>query len=509
MANRWKSFAILLTLWAVIYLPLLGRQELVGLESFRVLPAVEMLEGGSWLLPRLRGAPYYNKPPGMQWAIAASFAVTGSRSEWAARLPSALMMLGVVAMMIFMRSGFLDPLGRFLVALIFLTCIGTTDVGRRAEIDGPYMCLTAMAILWWLNVWSRKGSRWWMWMGPAVLLSYGALMKGPINGAIFYITIFAVLAYSRQLRELLTVPHFAAVAVILAVCLGWVLAAYYETKGQAMLSQWAAQWLLRFNPEGAQGGTGLIRNRIQAILKLLPWLAFVPLLWHRRLVARVPQEHLAIFKGCRLAMVVAFVAINAMPRALPRYSLPVFPLPMILIGWLVATWRDEVLAERLWKWAVFAVAAAACLSMIVGLIWVTRAYDAWIVAAATFAVAGCIFWRRRSLVGPAGLGLATAAIMAALSLQYAVPTIPGIRYRTETREKGREMDSKVAAGGVLYTYCQGEPTPLFYLHCPVKYLTAPQQIDSRAEYLLISDRRMNEPEVARRLSDRSPKVLCV
>lgn len=48
-----------------------------------------MLESGDWVTARINGVPYFDKPPGQVWAIAASFAVFGVH-DWAARIPMAL-----------------------------------------------------------------------------------------------------------------------------------------------------------------------------------------------------------------------------------------------------------------------------------------------------------------------------------------------------------------------------------------------------------------------------------
>ena len=100
--NRGKVFLILLAAWAAIYLPGLGRQGLKGEEGRRVLPAVEMLKTGNWVLPRIADQDYYNKPPGINWLVAASFVLTGEQSELTARLPSVIFALIFVTFLIWM-----------------------------------------------------------------------------------------------------------------------------------------------------------------------------------------------------------------------------------------------------------------------------------------------------------------------------------------------------------------------------------------------------------------------
>ncbi len=57
----------------------------------------EMLASGDFLVPRLNGLPYFEKPPLLYWANAASLRVFGN-TPWAARLPTRLAGLGTVAL---------------------------------------------------------------------------------------------------------------------------------------------------------------------------------------------------------------------------------------------------------------------------------------------------------------------------------------------------------------------------------------------------------------------------
>ena len=82
-------------IWAAIYLPALGSLEIKGEEGRRILPAVAMLDTGRWIVPQVGGVPYLSKPPLINWLVAAAFRVSGTRSEWAARAPSALAVLAL------------------------------------------------------------------------------------------------------------------------------------------------------------------------------------------------------------------------------------------------------------------------------------------------------------------------------------------------------------------------------------------------------------------------------
>src|SRR5215210_6156688 len=93
--TRTQALLFITAVWAAIYLPGLGSPEIKGEEGRRILPALTMLDTGNWLVPYVGGKPFLRKPPLMNWAIAASFKLTGVRNEWTARLPSALAVLAL------------------------------------------------------------------------------------------------------------------------------------------------------------------------------------------------------------------------------------------------------------------------------------------------------------------------------------------------------------------------------------------------------------------------------
>ena len=126
-----------LAFWAAVYLPWLGKEEMSNMEGGRALPAVAMLEGENWIVPKKMGENFYNKPPGINWLIAASFSITGQRSELAARLPSAVMILAFVSLLVLTKSPWLSLSGRVLAAVIFLTSMDIINTGRKAEIEAP------------------------------------------------------------------------------------------------------------------------------------------------------------------------------------------------------------------------------------------------------------------------------------------------------------------------------------------------------------------------------------
>src|SRR6266849_1518088 len=93
MISRTNSLLIVIQLWAAVYLPALGSLAVKGEEGRRILPGIAMLESGNYLVPQVGGEAYFRKPPLINWLVAASFKIFGTRNEWTARLPSAISVL--------------------------------------------------------------------------------------------------------------------------------------------------------------------------------------------------------------------------------------------------------------------------------------------------------------------------------------------------------------------------------------------------------------------------------
>ncbi|MCG3180127.1 MAG: hypothetical protein BIFFINMI_02482 [Phycisphaerae bacterium] len=505
-----KACLLVAVIWAAAYLPGLGAAEIGGMEAKRIWPALDMLElGGShWILPSCGGEDYYNKPPGMNWPIAASFKLSGVRSPVTARMPTALAMLAFALLLLVLPSRWLDIPAKLTAAAIFLTAKGSLDFGRQAEIDGVYMLMTGIAMLWWLNVWSRKGSRWSLWIPPAIFLAYGALVKGPLLGVAFYAMAVCVLIYTRRLKELLAWQHLAAVAIMVAVGMGWVvLALRASSSGQGMLETWRSQWAVRFEPD-QQHQTNWLLNFPRALLELGPWLLFMPLLWVPRFVRNLPEEHRPMFRGARLGMCIGFVAINLMPAALPRYSLPVLPLACLLLAWVLSSHREPVASDEIWRKGLFICFFALVATSIAGLVLLYDGPAGWIVLGVSVLVAGAAAWWTPRLRGGGPFSLATATAMLVAALQYyAFVQIAGEAAVGPRREAAAAINAAVPADQTLYLYRIGSEQLILYLRPGWKLAPTPDDVGPDVKYLLTQTRWLKPDVLGERVSARNPRRL--
>jgi hypothetical protein len=178
------ALVVCLLLAAALALPGLGRRPLYSAGEVRVaLIAKEMLKRGDYLVPRLNGVRYYEKPPLMYWATALSYRLFGV-NEFAARLPAALAYVGTVAVVFFLGLTFLGLKGGLFAALIYLTTPAAYHLGRFVSLDALLTFCLSLSLLGLVRLLPREdglGSRLLgpllFWLGAAL----AALTKGLIG----------------------------------------------------------------------------------------------------------------------------------------------------------------------------------------------------------------------------------------------------------------------------------------------------------------------------------------
>ena len=505
--SRGKVFLILLAAWAAIYLPGLGRQGLKGEEGRRVLPAVEMLKTGNWVLPRIADQDYYNKPPGINWLVAASFVLTGEQSELTARLPSVIFALIFVTFLIWMPIPWVDLEARLIGAIIFLTTSAIIEKGRLIEIEMVYTALTGIAILLWLSIWSRNGSSRLLWLAPSIVLAFGMLVKGPFILLFFYSVVIFVLYYSKKLKSLFSIWHIVGLGIALLPFCIWLLLAFQRTSASKMSSQMTNQLLIRIIDKVDILYWG--QNFVRAFLNILPWLVFLPMLWSRKLTSRIAPQYEAIFRGSRLGVVIGFCIISLMPKMEARYTIPLIPLVSVLLGWMLSLQKEIVSTDRLWKNILLAGFVVSCVTAAMGLIFVSISTGTIIAMAAAICATIFIFLKREAIQGKPELSLATMLLVIILSLQYS-STILDISVPMENRASiGTDINRIVPSGETINLYNPGSLIypAIFRLRSPIGYLHDANDINEQVHYIFIRQKYLKTQSVQDKIASRSPRVL--
>jgi len=362
LKSRPAAFALILILWAAIYLPGLGSIEIKGEEIRRIMPAVNMLQTGNWIVPQFNGQPYLRKPPLVNWAIALSIKTFHIRNEWTARLPSVLALLAMSVVMFAACSPWLGIDAALAAVLIALTSAGLVEKGRLAEIESIYIALFGIAFSCWLGWVATARSRWLIWPVTGLLLGLGLLAKGPPHLAYFY-ALACFIAWKTRRKDdsginpaLISWAHLCGLLLIAAVFALWWIPYMRDPSTRGASGVLARQMEQRI---GGGDSSTIVVNLLRSFVNFLPWGLALPLFWRRATLERIEPRDRLLVEATRWPIVVCAFALMLVPGMLPRYTLPlVIPYSLLLALLLKAEMKGAVLR---WPLAAASLAAAGML----------------------------------------------------------------------------------------------------------------------------------------------------
>jgi 4-amino-4-deoxy-L-arabinose transferase-like glycosyltransferase len=173
----WLELATIVAFCAFLFFYGLGAFGLVGADEPRYAQiAREMLNRHDWVTPVLNGVPWLEKPILYYWGAMLSYKIFGV-SDWAARVPSAVL----AALMVFVTYFFMRRFRRgsqLDAALILASLAGIIGFARAASTDMPLTATFTIAMLSWY-AWYETRSKAWL-AACYVFLAFGTLAKGPV-----------------------------------------------------------------------------------------------------------------------------------------------------------------------------------------------------------------------------------------------------------------------------------------------------------------------------------------
>src|SRR6266536_182127 len=467
MNSRPLALVVVLLVWAAIYLPALGSLEIKGEEGRRILPAVQMIETGDYIVPRVGSEPYLRKPPLINWLVAGSFKIFGQRNEWTARLPSVLCVLAVALVFITVAPVSLGATGSTVAALIWLTSFGMIEKGRLIEIEALYVSLFAIAFVCWLSWWEEERSLWLKWLVPWIFLGLGWLAKGPMHFFFFYAIVIAVLWRSRELRTIWNVPHLIGLVVMVSIFAAWAIPFLKMTDGAHVAQVWSRQFSGRLAGEGFNL-SGWALNIPRSLSYFLPWIVFVPLLAgkcrpeeSRQNVRSAPRPEACVPHALFWASPISLVIVDLIPGSLPRYTMPL----LAPFAWLLGS----ILTAE------------------------TVAWPRWL--------GGRTFSLKRRQRAIALLAIATCAAVCA----YALAIVPRLHARQKVKTIAAKIEAVVPGPDRLYAVDPDYQPFLFYVRRPIVYVRRVADLPRDASYFLVQPNNESAAETARQWLPAFPR----
>lgn len=326
---------------ALVLLPGLGARDLWAPDEpryGRIAEELRRLErgAGDLVLLRLHGAPYTQKPPLYYWLAAGSGAPLGRVTEVAARLPSALAGIALVAITAWAGARLFGRAGAGAwAAAVLLSTWRFAELAGRAQLDVLLAACeaTALLALWRVDrgeLSARRGL-----VIAHLALAAALLTKGPVG--LLPLAVWAVfLAADGRAREWRRAVPAWGLALSIGPILAWIASATWLAPpgffDEAVVHNVLARFLT---------GTAHVRPfyyyAVQLPLEALPWTLVWPFAgaWLIRSLRRPARADGARLLVAWIATFVVFFSLSAGKRGL--YLLPAFPaLALVVGGWLDA-----------------------------------------------------------------------------------------------------------------------------------------------------------------------------
>ena len=367
-----QTVVLILLPWLILQMGGLFSPGLLDdVDSIYLQIAREMLHRHDFVTPTIDGIRFFDKPPLPYWLAAASMRVFGEH-DWAARLPLALAMLGLLIATFALGRRFYpagSPLSAasrsaseragLYAALAMATSIGPYLYTRFYIPDMLVALWMTVAMLCFLQALDRiRSDRSALWPSLAfgAICALSLLTKGLI-GIVFPVAVVLLfLGVTHQLGLLRKLHLLAGTTLFVAIAAPWhILAALRNPAipmpaglGLPARAGWA--WFYLYNEHVARflgkriphdyGQVPIPLFWFLLFLWLLPWAAFLPVaLWSSWRAARQHASSLARSQPALLLLLWAGVILGffTLSSRQEYYHLPALPALAVLVGGLLAS----------------------------------------------------------------------------------------------------------------------------------------------------------------------------
>ena len=331
-ANRSLRLAIYAILAAILYLPGLGRPALWEPDEGRYAEiAREMVISGDYVTPRDDFELYFEKPPLVYWANAASIKIFGV-NEFAVRLPAALFSIGQVVVTAALAELIFGATAGFFAALALALSPLFFGFARFATLD-PALAFFLTAALAAFHVaahddsFSQPSARRWMLLSAA-MLALGTLAKGPVALILGGPIALAWLATERRLRQIVQMPLVWCGLIYLAIVLPWFI--LMEARNPGFLHFFFIHEHLERYVTSNEHGWGPWFFIPIVIGGMWPWIFFVPLGWSAmRADDTLPNSAPASSRRSAASFLAIWFIIIFVFFSIPRSKLGTYILPAL------------------------------------------------------------------------------------------------------------------------------------------------------------------------------------
>lgn len=344
--NQVIHIALLVALCLALFFFRLGDRPLWDIdEGMHAHTSKVMVLTGDWVTPRYNGENFYDKPILYNWFASLAFYIFGF-TEFAARLPAALLGLACVLTTYFLGRRLFGPLSGFVGAIVLATAGEYIVMSRVVVHDISLVFFMTLSLFLYYAGYVDAGRRRVYFLLMYAAAGASVLAKGPLGLALPAMIVGIHLIIERRLRFLKEMHIGWDILIFLAVASPWYILISLENP------DYARYFFLEKNLASFLGSSTVeIKHpepfyyHIGTLFSgFFPWSIFLPLAIWRAAKGRFGAlGDGAVFLIIWLGTV--FIFFSLAKSKLPTYILPLFPAAALLVGALFTelfrtpTWR--------------------------------------------------------------------------------------------------------------------------------------------------------------------------
>jgi len=500
---RRKLFLLSLALLPAALLINLGIMVFIDDEAIRSLVAQEMLWSGNYVSPTMHGDVYFNKPPLWNWVLALSFTLHGAASEWAARLPTVIGLLGFAATTYYFSRKHFSRYLSGLHALTVITCgrmLFWDSMLALIDVTFSWVVYTQIMLLYEHG---RKG-QWWKAFGWSyALTAIGFMLKG-FPAIVFQgLSVFAILGWTRSWKRFVYPSHLVSGLACVAA-----LAFYYWQYSQYVDVEAVFTRLFEESGKRTAAAHSLWESvehvgafPFEMSYHFLPWTLLLVYLLQKGSWRRLKTNDFAAFS--LVAFLVNIPIYWFSPNVYPRYLLMLFPLLFGSLLWLHQQHQEEL--TRTYKGLRYVLLGLMTMCAVV-IPFAPLVPDAaivtlpWLKSLVLGAVAGAVVWSAWSNDRNLLLHFAVFLLLLRIGFNFFVlpPRAAGDERGIAVKESAYQVLEGHASDSVaIYGHTLIEPATGYYLTEARGHVVRRQLegFDAETLYILSAGKRGQYPEL--------------
>ena len=481
--ETWHVLA-LISLCLVLFFFRLGTRPLWDIdEGMHAATSRQMVLSGDWITPTFNGKPFFDKPVLFNWLAAVSFLVFGF-TEFAARLPAAVLGSGCVLVTYLLGRKISGPRLGFLGALILATAIEFIILSRAVVHDISLAFFVTLALYLFYKGYRDERHKKRTLLLFYVALGFAVLSKGPVGLALPAMIIGLHLWVQKDLRFVRQMQIGWGMVIFLAIAAPWYILIALKNPAYAGYF-FITQNLGSFLSAEARHPEPFYYYLPVFFGGFFPWSCFLPL----ALVYAVRRRFHITGDAPALLVIwfsVVFVFFSLANSKLSTYILPLFPAAALLVALLVnELFTAPTPAGRRAMGYCFLPVVLLFLGALVYL-WlyppVRLEYDSGVklnqINLLAVWLTGCVLAAFFFLVSKKDTAfVASLVTMVVSALLIFVTLIVGdINPYRSTRELARQYDRLVPAGESIVFYRRIKDSALFYTRRHARVLETEKQL---------------------------------